>query len=56
MTGIDSRPFVIDACRVRAQSRKTSLNSLIAKLASKTLAKVSPYFGMKDFSLVPAFA
>jgi hypothetical protein len=29
---------------------------LIAKLASKAKATVSPYFGEKDFAFAPAFA
>lgn len=31
-------------------SRKKSFKSLIAKLASKVKAGVSPYFGMGDFA------
>ena len=56
MQGIDSGPFVIDACRERTQTRKTSFISLIAKLASKVKNAVSPYFGMNDFAFASVLA
>ena len=56
MQGIDSRSFVIDACREWTQTRKTSFISLIAKLASKVKNAVSPYFGMNDFAFAQVSA
>lgn len=56
MQGIDKRSRYINACRVGKFSRKSKFKCLIAKLASKVKAGVSPYFGMKDFAFAPAFA
>jgi len=56
MQGIDSRPFAPDACREWTQSRKTLFISLIAKLASKVKASISPYFGEADFAFASVSA
>lgn len=41
---------------VKVSALIKTLKTLIAKLGSKAVAKVSPYFGMKDFAFAPAFA
>lgn len=56
MQGIDKRFSCINAYRERMQSRKTSFKLLIAKLAYKAKAIVSPYFGANQFAFAPVVA
>lgn len=54
MPGIDSRLIYLMHAEVTVLVK--NVNMLIAKLASKAKASVSPYFGEKDFAFVPVLA